>query len=237
MSKDSWNKVAQQHNSIQFLEGDICRQYILFPTLDDLLKDSKKGAALDIGCGTGLFVDRLSNMGFEATGFDFSEGMVETAKDRYSENAYYVHDLADGIKAEDDSHALVTSILVFHNISEDTFESSIKEIHRVLEDGGRLLTVLPHPVYLSEFENLIGVNHSKYLSPQKANYIWKNGSTVSTEFYLRPLSYYMNALSNIGLKVNQVIEPRLIDGAEDHFPDDFPRKKEFPGFLILECVK
>ncbi|MFC1722057.1 class I SAM-dependent methyltransferase [Patescibacteria group bacterium] len=237
MSKNSWNKIAKQYDRANSDIGDLCRRSILFPNLDFVIDKYSTGEALDIGCGTGLFAKKLHSKGFNVTAIDFSEEMIRIAKKHNGGVDYYIHDLEDSLKEKANSLDLVTSIMVFNNIDDDLYSFSLKEVHRVLKEDGVLLIVIPHPLYISEFENLIGINKSKYMSHQKASYIWQNGEPVQTDFYLRPLSFYINTISSSGFKLIKLIEPIPEDLASEEFPEDFPRKKEFPGFLIIECVK
>ena len=45
---------------------------------------SKKGSILELGCGTGIHAEHLSNMGFDVTGVDLSAKMIEVARSRSS---------------------------------------------------------------------------------------------------------------------------------------------------------
>lgn len=49
--------------------------------------------SLDLGCGTGVLCEILHKHGIEASGMDFSEGMISIARERNSEIAYEVADM------------------------------------------------------------------------------------------------------------------------------------------------
>ena len=49
---------------------------------------SKNKKFLDVGCGTGEHVGKLSNMNVECTGLDLSPAMINKAKDKYSKVAF-----------------------------------------------------------------------------------------------------------------------------------------------------
>ncbi len=237
MTKSNWDKVATEYRYIKSEEGDLCRKYIIFPEVDRILSFSQGGKALDIGCGSGLFVNKLETYKFDAVGFDFSEKMIANAKDDFPKNIFYVHDLAEDFKEKDESYDLVTSFLVFQDISDETFIHALNESYRVLKKGGSLLSIIPHPNFIREFHNLINAFHASYMTHRKATYIWKNGITIDTDFYLRPLSYYINSFIGAGFIIKSIQEPILPKKYKSAFPGEFDRKKEIPGFLIVNCVK
>ena len=53
----------------------------------------KVKSSLDLACGTGVLCEILYAKGIDASGMDFSEGMIEIAKSRNSEISYEVADM------------------------------------------------------------------------------------------------------------------------------------------------
>lgn len=53
----------------------------------------KVKSSLDLACGTGVLCEILYAKGIDASGMDFSEGMIEIAKNRNSEISYEVADM------------------------------------------------------------------------------------------------------------------------------------------------
>ena len=53
----------------------------------------KVKASLDLACGTGVLCEILHGQGIDASGMDFSEGMIEIAKQRNPEIFYEVADM------------------------------------------------------------------------------------------------------------------------------------------------
>jgi SAM-dependent methyltransferase len=54
---------------------------------------SKKGRLLDMGCGTGFFVKRAADMGFEAYGIEFNERSVSSGRKHFGLDTLYATDL------------------------------------------------------------------------------------------------------------------------------------------------
>lgn len=94
----------------------------------------KNGRLLDLGCGTGLFMQRYLRNGGEAIGVDISMGMIKRAKQRN------VSDVALGnaevLPFRDESFDAVSSLLAFSYFQNP--ESMLEESFRILKPGGSL---------------------------------------------------------------------------------------------------
>jgi len=95
----------------------------------------KGGKLLDIGCGTGLFVERYLEDGGSAIGLDISRKMIDRAKRRCTICDYMV---ATGEKIPfcDNSFDAVASLLAFSYVKDP--ESMMREAYRVLKPGGAI---------------------------------------------------------------------------------------------------
>ena len=106
----------------------------------DTLRPSKAGGrALDVGCGVGQVVGRLTQAGFEACGVDVSEPNIARAR-KFSERCQ----LYDGKKLPfpDWHFASVGALNVLEHVDEP--EAFIAELARVTEPGGRLVISSPN---------------------------------------------------------------------------------------------
>jgi SAM-dependent methyltransferase len=106
----------------------------------DHLRPSRPGArALDVGCGVGQVVARLTEAGFEAWGVDVSEPNITRAR-KFSERCQ----LYDGRKLPfpDRHFASVGALNVLEHVDEP--EAFIAELVRVVEPGGRVVLSSPN---------------------------------------------------------------------------------------------
>jgi len=92
------------------------------------------GKVLDVGCGTGRFLESMSAPGYELTGIDISAGMLEEARERGL-------DVVEGSSGEmpfaDDSFDLVVTFAVLHHlIDPELVRATLREIVRVTRPGG-----------------------------------------------------------------------------------------------------
>jgi len=95
----------------------------------------KGGKLLDIGCGTGLFVERYIEAGGRAIGLDISRKMIEQAQRRCIACDYAIG-TGERIPFCDNSFDAVSSLLVFSYIKDP--ETMLNEVYRVLKPGGKI---------------------------------------------------------------------------------------------------
>jgi ubiquinone/menaquinone biosynthesis C-methylase UbiE len=95
----------------------------------------KGGKLLDIGCGTGLFVERYIEAGGSAIGLDISRKMIEQARRRCIACEYTIG-TGEKIPFCDNSFDAVSSLLVFSYVKDP--ETMLNEAYRVLKPGGKI---------------------------------------------------------------------------------------------------
>jgi len=106
----------------------------------DTLRPERKGArALDVGCGVGQVVARLTDAGCEAHGVDVSEPNIERAR-KFSDRCQ----LYDGrhLPFPDAHFGSVGALNVLEHVEEP--ESFLRELVRVTEPGGRVVVSSPN---------------------------------------------------------------------------------------------
>jgi SAM-dependent methyltransferase len=106
----------------------------------DYLKPSEPGArVLDVGCGVGQVVGRLTQAGYEAHGVDVSEPNIQRAR-RFSSRCQ----LYEGkrLPFPDAYFASAGALNVLEHVEEP--EAFIRELVRVVQPGGRVLISSPN---------------------------------------------------------------------------------------------
>ncbi|HPP77860.1 methyltransferase domain-containing protein, partial [Methanospirillum sp.] len=92
---------------------------------------------LDIGCGTGLFLDRYLREGKHrtATGIDISPGMIRKAQERFPMLPYVVGN-AEFLPFVSDTFDSISSLLAFSYLQNPGL--TLSDCYRVLVPGGRI---------------------------------------------------------------------------------------------------
>jgi ubiquinone/menaquinone biosynthesis C-methylase UbiE len=108
-------------------------------------RDQRKLRLLDVGCGTGRFLDFVKQAWprLPVTGLDLSEAYVREAKrhlERWSWISLIVGN-GEEIPLANETQDAVTSIFTFHELPPGVRRTLFREFARVLRPGGRLVLV------------------------------------------------------------------------------------------------
>ena len=128
-TKRQFDQVAEEYDFVNSLLND----HTFFVSNMSL----GKGRALDIGCGSGLLVDKLASYYDEVVGIDISDQMLNLAKVRRqrSNTAYLNMDAAHlSFKEKFD---FIVSRTTFHHLNN--IPNVIKQMKGLLNDGGKIV--------------------------------------------------------------------------------------------------
>jgi len=106
----------------------------------------KKGMSiLDVGCGTGAFLDFYQRYDCNLFGIDPSPAMLEIAKERLAGKAELYLGSAAEMPYPDASIDLIVSMLVLHEMDHPLRLAVLEEMKRVLKPDGRILLIDFYP--------------------------------------------------------------------------------------------
>jgi ubiquinone/menaquinone biosynthesis C-methylase UbiE len=94
-------------------------------------------SALDLGCGTGQLLSRISKSGISLAGIDIAPEMIAISRQKLGEKADLRVGDVEKLPWENESFDVVLSTLSFHHYPDPM--SVLKEATRVLKTGGRLI--------------------------------------------------------------------------------------------------
>jgi SAM-dependent methyltransferase len=111
------------------------------------------GRALDFGCGAGRSTRFLQNLGFETTGIDVSNEMIELARKAEPAGTYLRIENGDFSALEEQSFDLVLAAFPFDNIpGVENRTRILSGLARLLEQDGRLILLGSTPeIYVNEW--------------------------------------------------------------------------------------
>ena len=197
------------------------------------------GAArvLDIGCGDGQISRLLAARGAHVVGVDPTWNQITVAHERGG-GASFLRAAADGLPFTDASFDAAVACLVFEHI--DAVDEAIAEVARVVKPGGRFSFFLNHPLLQTPGSGWID---DQILDPPEQ--YWRIGPYLTEaetieqvelgvyiRFIHRPLSRYLNALSEHGLVLERMVEPAPPDGFLARAPE-YPDAATIPRLLYL----
>jgi len=104
-----------------------------------VVEHCRPGRGLDVGCGTGVLAERLQAAGFDMSGADPSDGMLEILRSR-APGIEAVQAPGSALPWPDDSFDLVLCVAVMHHVAEAAdVRATLGEMVRVSRPGGRVL--------------------------------------------------------------------------------------------------
>jgi len=138
--QSAYNEWSETYDSDENLTRDLDQQ-----VTKESLATFHFDSILELGCGTGKNTIFLAEIGSRVRALDFSEGMIEKAREKVTaENVRFsVADLMQKWPCEDTSYGLIVCNLVLEHIEDLSFIFS--EAARVLEQRGRFFVNELHP--------------------------------------------------------------------------------------------
>ena len=199
------------------------------PAVLEALGDVSGSTVLDVGCGSGLYAAELVRRGARVIGFDGSARLIEHARQRLDGSVdLRVHDLIEPLGWLDDAvidKALMA--LVIHHLEDPV--PTLREIHRVLRPGGRLLVSTVHP--FADWRHVGG----SYFTDEMIEETWSSGWEV--RFRRAPLTAWSASFHDAGFLVDRLTEPLPAESMKADHPDLHGRFLAEPFFIIFELVK
>jgi ubiquinone/menaquinone biosynthesis C-methylase UbiE len=197
IQEEVWNRIADKW------EAYVVKK---IPIVEGFLK-GKKGLVVDIGCGNGRNMLKISGISYY--GVDFSEEMIKNAE-KYANNEgidarLFVRgvDKLDREVFKDNMFDYGLFLATLHCIEGDVKrEKALKEFYRVLKKGGEGLI----SVWNSEDKRFYGLSGDVYMS-------WrKEGRDIMRHYYLYNPDEFYDLLKSVGFEIVEVYGSR-----EDRF--------------------
>ncbi len=113
------------------------------PVLAHIVANSAPGPILDIGAGTGLFVEGATRWGLDCCGIEGSPEAVEIGRQRYPGLRLSQHYLDAPLPFEDGSFQTALLHQVIAHLDRDVARSVLAETARVLRPSGSILIFSP----------------------------------------------------------------------------------------------
>jgi ubiquinone/menaquinone biosynthesis C-methylase UbiE len=175
------------------------------------------GRCLDLACGTGINLCRLTDAGWTVTGVDLSADQLRLARDRAPTGVELLQADVTALPFEGGSFDAVACSLLHTDV--DDFAAVCREAARVLALGGRLAYVGIHPCFVGPFaRNAPGEPpelHPGYRDTRWTTEGFSDGIRSRAGARHVPLAELLNAFLTAGLRPRRVVEAR---------DEDFPAR-------------
>lgn len=139
--KKSWNEwVINSEDEFKAVgrPSDQSKLTLVLKDIEVNLGVGKNDKLLDVGCGTGLFLEYFSDKVKETVGVDYSKEMIDKAKLTFPNHSFYIAP-ANCLPFESESFDLIICYSVFHYLNNyNTAIKVINELLRVTRPGGRI---------------------------------------------------------------------------------------------------
>lgn len=218
----AWNINAEFWDQ-RMAEGNDFFSTLLWPAVDRFLHPSAGERLLDVACGNGLTSRRLAQAGARVTAFDFSEAMIDLAKQRggRTDIDYRVIDATNRealleLGPEPFDGALCNMALMDMSVIDPLMEALVS----LLRPGGRFVFSVLHPCFnnpgtiqMGELEDRSGalvttysVKISRYLSSFSQPGLAMHEQPVPHLYFHRPLSALLTPAFKAGLVLDAIEE-------------------------------
>lgn len=235
---------------------------ILLPELLKVLpyKKVENKNVLEIGCGTGMFLENYINAK-KIVGVDLGKELLEIAKNNFEilQNKIgknidfnFIHESAEKMKSiPSQVFDFVISVESLSNMQN--LQNVGDEVSRVLRDGGEFVMIINHPAfrvpqhsdwYFDASKKRQGRVMYKYKNPQAIKIDMNPGeknfkNKKYTYTFHRSVSEYINTFCKNGLKLDLCLEicstKKSQNGPKKKMEDE--ARAEIPMFLLLRFKK
>jgi putative AdoMet-dependent methyltransferase len=115
--------------------------YNILSYVHSLIKESKGKKILDVGVGTGLLTYELYKKGGQIYGIDFSEKMLELAKQKMPKGKFYCYDFKYGLPKDLDGVKFdyIVSSYAMHHLDNEEKVNFILKLKGILKENGKII--------------------------------------------------------------------------------------------------
>jgi SAM-dependent methyltransferase len=150
-----YDRIAKQWHRVTGHHGGAFKRYVLNERILAHIEGIEGRNILELGAGNGYFAPLLlRRFSGQRPGrlviSDQSQAQLETARSTFGiDGAEYLSiDVQDAFPFPDATFDCILAIMVLNELPTSALQAAMREGHRVLRPGGRLLAAVPHPAFV-----------------------------------------------------------------------------------------
>lgn len=164
-TKETYNKIAKEYAALNNDNQEVIHFQHKFK---DLLG---KGKVYDLGCGTGRDTNALRKLGLDVTGFDYSEGMLEVARQSFPKCSFKRLDMLNELHKLEQTDGVWACASLLH-FNEVNFKKVLNSIIDLIRQEGLLYISLKLSESLDE--EVINGRYFKYYTDSELRRIFES---------------------------------------------------------------
>jgi ubiquinone/menaquinone biosynthesis C-methylase UbiE len=251
-AETSWERVATWYDGWVGERGSAYHQQLAIPATLELLDAREGEEILDIGAGQGVLAPYLVEAGARYTGVDPSRRLIAAARRRHGslEQARFLIGDARRLAAVEGlvagEHDAAVFLLSIQDM--DDLDAVLAGVDWALRPSGRVVLLMTHPAFRQPRHSGWGFDEGRKLQYRRVDsYLGEMavpmkslGGGPPTRSFHRPVSTYVNGLSEVGFAVDAMLE--LPDLPPERRPGKATRaderaQREIPLFLGLRATR
>lgn len=175
----------------------VVKTKIILDTIRKYLAPKENRKILDIGCGAGLMLSSLTEVG-ETFGMDMSDDAIEFCRKNFA-GTIKKGFLPDGIPYEKDFFDLVVALDVIEHVDNDV--EALAAMRNLLNATGKAVITVPAYMFLWSEHDDLNQHKRRYSLGELRDKLTKSGFTIEKISYfntfLFPVIYVIRKLNNI----------------------------------------
>lgn len=234
----SWNKTYG-------IDKDPIRKYLLFPKIKSVYASVRPRRIVDLGCGNGNLAVLFKDENFvEYVGIDENANFIETATQSIHDDRirFISGDISKSVDLASGFADLIFNIFVINEIRD--IASLFAEMHRLLNQSGKIFVVFTHP-FLPLYEEILRVEldkepnkiqgFSNYFAEEDCEYVFTL-SKDRAHYVHHNFEHVQKAIAHSGLYIASLQE-LTTDKPEFREIEQYWQTRYIPKFIAMTLAK
>ncbi|MDR7855937.1 class I SAM-dependent methyltransferase [Tissierella sp.] len=143
-------------------------------TIYNIARKREGAKILDIGFGTGVLTKKLYDDGYEIYGIDFSQKMIEIAKEKMPIANLIKYDFSKGLPEEmkDNSFDYIISTYAMHHLKDEEKIKFIEKLENYLNKDGKII-IGDIAFETRELLEKCKINYNKYWDDEEVYFVFE----------------------------------------------------------------